>query len=111
MRYPVTKRRATEQIAYCHVVLIITYIDRGNGVDEPKKYDMCQMNLICSMVGGPPKLSTHYFKMNLNNTYKIYCVLYHPTDVVILQQGNGLRQRGYDAPPSATKGYYYLFFY
>ena len=52
MRYPVTKRRAREQIAYCHVVLIITYIDRGNGVDEAKKYDMCQMNLICSMVGG-----------------------------------------------------------
>ena len=41
--------------------------------------------------------------MNLNNTYKIYCVLYHPTDVVILQQGNELRQRGYDAPPNATK--------
>ena len=76
MRYPVTKRRAREQIAYCHVVLIITYIDRGNGVDEPKKYDMCQMNLICSMVGGPLKLSTHYFKMNLKNAYKIYSVLY-----------------------------------
>ena len=41
--------------------------------------------------------------MNLNNTYKIYCVLYHPTDVVILQQGNELRQRGYDAPLSATR--------
>jgi hypothetical protein len=57
--------------------------------------------------------------MNLNNAYKVYCVLYKkhhtgrkPMELKpcinnlthsLLQEGEEMRQRGYGAPPSATK--------
>jgi hypothetical protein len=70
--------------------------------------------------GWPPKLAARYFNMNIiNNTNKIYCYLYlkyHPGQVAMpikeavhnlthlfLQRGEPMRQRGYGAPPSATK--------
>ena len=69
--------------------------------------------------GWSPKLAAQYFNMNLNNAYKVYKFLYnkdHPgvKELILepcisnltrslLQQGPEMRQRGMEAPPSATK--------
>ena len=69
--------------------------------------------------GWSPKLAAHYFNMNRNNAYKVYKFLYnkdHPgvKELILepcisnltrslLQQGPEMRQRGMEAPPSATK--------
>jgi hypothetical protein len=75
--------------------------------------------IVPHLYGWPPKLAACYFNMNSNNAYKVYVCLHtkhhrgrdpmplrecinnltHP----FLQQGLDMRQRGYGAPPSATK--------
>jgi hypothetical protein len=119
-RNPQTKRRErdfsdvdcpTQQKTYCN-----TYhkIDKGNGAEA--KYDVSTES---HLHGWPPKLAARYFNMNSNNAYKVYVCLhnkYHrgrdpmPLRLCInnlthslLQQGLDMRQRGYGAPPSATK--------
>jgi hypothetical protein len=69
--------------------------------------------------GWGPKLAARFFNMNLNNTYKMYCLLYkehHPKRKAmklkpcinnltqsLLQEGEEMKQRGVGAPPSASK--------
>jgi hypothetical protein len=69
--------------------------------------------------GWGPKLAARFSNMNLNNAYKIYCLLYkkhYPKRKAmklkpcinnlthsLLQEGEEIRQRGVGAPPSATK--------
>jgi hypothetical protein len=120
VRCPVTKKRAMQQtevdcneqqVDYCR-----TYhkIDKGNGAEA--KYDLSTES---HLHGWPPKLAARYFNMNLNNAYKLYCILYkkhHPRHKVmplkecihnlthsLLQRGDPMRKRGPGAPPSATK--------
>jgi hypothetical protein len=102
----------TQQKTYCN-----TYhkIDKGNGAEA--KYDISPES---HLHGWGPKLAAYFFNMNLNNAYyKVYCVLYkkhHPgrnpmklkpciinLTHSLLQEGEEMRQRGYDTPPSATK--------
>jgi hypothetical protein len=119
-RDPQTKRRErdfsevdcpTQQKTYC-----TTYhkIDKGNGAEA--KYDISTES---HLHGWPPKLAARYFNMNSNNTNKVYVCLHkkhHPDRKPmslrecinnltrsLLQQGLDMRQRGYGAPPSATK--------
>jgi hypothetical protein len=70
-------------------------------------------------LGWQPKLSAHYYNINSNDSYKVYTYMcdkrHHPKiempvqDCVHnltysnLQQGDGMRKRGYGAPPSASK--------
>jgi hypothetical protein len=81
-RNPQTKKRErdfsdvdcpTQQKTYCN-----SYhkIDKGNGAEA--KYDLPTES---HLHGWGSKLAAHYFNMNLNNAYKIYCVHYkkhHP---------------------------------
>jgi hypothetical protein len=83
VRDSVTKKRAREQsdvdcnaqqIDYCK-----TYhkIDKGNGTEA--KYDLSTES---HLHGWPPKLAARYFNMNINNGYKMHCLIYrwiHPT--------------------------------
>jgi hypothetical protein len=57
-----------QQKTYCN-----TYhkIDKGNGAEA--KYDISTES---HLHGWKPKLAARFFNMNLNNAYKIYCVLY-----------------------------------
>jgi hypothetical protein len=82
VRDPVTGKRSrdqtdvdcnAQQIDYCN-----TYhkIDKGNGAEA--KYDLSTES---HLHGWAPKLAARYFNMNLNNAYKLYCVIYkmvHP---------------------------------
>jgi hypothetical protein len=119
-RNPQTKKRErefsdvdcpTQQKTYC---LTYHHIDKGNGAEA--KYDIATES---HLHGWGPKLAARFFNMNLNNAYKIYCVLYKKhhdgrkpmklKDCInnlthsLLQEGEEMRQRGYGAPPSATK--------
>jgi hypothetical protein len=75
---PVAKKRSREQtdddcneqqIDYCK-----TYhkIDKGNGAEA--KYDLSTES---HLHGWGPKLAACYFNMNINNSYKMYCLIYH----------------------------------
>jgi hypothetical protein len=80
------------------------------------KYDI---SIESHLHGWGPKLAARFFNMNLNNAYKVYCALYKkhhngrkPMELKpcknnlthsLLQEGEEIRQRGYGAPPSATK--------
>jgi hypothetical protein len=122
-RNPQTKKRErdfsqvdcpTQQKTYC-----LTYhqIDKGNGAEA--KYDILTES---HLHGWGPKLAARFFNMNLNNAYKIYCLLYKkhhgnrkPTKLKDCNtQFDSLtpyykkvrkwdREQGYGAPPSATK--------
>jgi hypothetical protein len=82
VRDTVTKKRAREQtdvdcneqqIDFCHTY---HHIHKGNGAEA--KYDISTKS---HLHGWGPKLAAHYFNMNLNNAYKIFCFLYkkhHP---------------------------------
>ncbi|OEU21319.1 hypothetical protein FRACYDRAFT_234945 [Fragilariopsis cylindrus CCMP1102] len=105
-----------QQQIYCCTYHYLTalLIDKENGAEA--KYDMLTE---FHLHGWSPKLAAHYFNMNLNNAYKVYKFLYnkdHPgvKELILepcisnltrslLQQGPEMRQRGMEAPPSATK--------
>jgi len=69
--------------------------------------------------GWAPKLAARYFNMNLNNAYKLYCVIYkmvhpgrkemplkeciHNLTHSLLQRGDPMWRRDFGARPSATK--------
>jgi hypothetical protein len=83
VRDPITKRRSREQIDFdCNEQQIDyckTYhkIDKGDGAEA--KYDMLTES---HLHGWPPKLAARYLNMNINNSYKMYCLIYrwiHPT--------------------------------
>jgi hypothetical protein len=95
-----------------------------NGLDKLQNSASIRPSYIFSKrhgvsLGPRPKLAARYFNMNSKNAYKVYCVLHkkrHPDRKLmplrecinnltqsLLQQGLGMRLRGYGAPPSATK--------
>jgi hypothetical protein len=69
--------------------------------------------------GWGPELAAHYFNMNANNAYKVFCCLYNKyypgrdpmklrdriTNLThsLLQQGPSMRERGVGAPPNPVK--------
>ena len=119
-RDAITKRRELQQSPvdcpdqmreYCETY---HWIDKGNGAEA--KFDLGGES---HLHGWSPKLAARLFNMNLNNAYRIYCVLIaqqsgrqKPKEMrdcitavahMLLQTGDSMRKRSSGSPPSAVK--------